>query len=73
MRELKMRIDMKMHSNNAFITRIDLYYRCNRIDLAKIDEKWVSLLIAEYSNLINNLNKTIDSKPKKKRSLTIGN
>ena len=63
--ELKMNINMKMHNNNYFITQVDLYYRDNRIDLAKIDEKWISLLIVEYSNLINNLNKSIDHKPKK--------
>ena len=66
--ELKMNINMKMHNNNYFITQVDLYYRDNRIDLAKIDEKWISLLIVEYSNLINNLNKSIDHKPKKQET-----
>jgi hypothetical protein len=67
-KELKMSINMKMHSNNNFLTRIDLYYRGNRVDLAKIDEKWISLLIVEYYNLVNNLNKSIiiDHKSKKK-------
>jgi len=65
-RELKMIIHMKMHSNNAFITRIDLYYRGNRVDLAKIDEKWVSFLIVQYYNLVINLNKNSDQEPKEK-------
>jgi hypothetical protein len=66
-RKLNMSINMKMQSNNAFITRIDLYYRGNRVDLAKIDEKWISLLILEYYNLVINLNKNIDQEPKKRR------
>jgi hypothetical protein len=65
-RKLKMIVHMKMHSNNTFLTRIDLYYSGNRIDLAKIDEKWISFLIVEYYNLIFNLNKSIDHEPKKK-------
>jgi hypothetical protein len=66
-RELKMSINMKVQDNNNFLTRIDLYYRGNTVDLAKIDEKWVSLLIVEYYNLVNNVNKIIiDHEPKEK-------
>jgi hypothetical protein len=66
-RELKMRINMKVQDNNNFLTRIDLYYRGNTVDLAKIDEKWVSLLIVEYYKLVNNVNKIIiDHEPKEK-------
>lgn len=66
-RELKMSINMKVQDNNNFLTQIDLYYRGNRVDLAKIDEKWISHLIVEYYNLVINLNKSIiDHKSKKK-------
>jgi hypothetical protein len=65
-RELKMNINMKVQSNNNFLTHIDLYYGDNRVDLAKIDEKWISLLIVEYYNLVNNLNMGIHREPGKK-------
>ena len=65
MRELKMSINMKVHIDNTFLTRIDFYYRGNRVDLAKIDEKWISLLVVEYCNLIDNLNRNINREPKK--------
>ena len=60
---------MKVQNNNNFLTQIDFYYGNNRVDLAKIDEKWISLLIVEYYNLVNNLNKNIiDHEPKKEIS-----
>jgi hypothetical protein len=69
-RELKMSINMKVQDNNNFLTRTDLYYRGNRVDLAKIDETWISLLIVEYYNLVINLNKSIiDHESKKKEIL----
>jgi hypothetical protein len=68
-RELKMSINMKVQDNNLFLTQIDLYYRGNRVDLAKIDEKWISLLIVEYYNLVINLNKSIINHESKKKEI----
>ena len=67
---LKMSINMKVQDNNNFFTRTDLYYRGNRVDLAKIDETWISHLIVEYYNLVINLNKSIiDHESKNKEIL----
>ena len=60
---------MKVQDNNNFLTRIDLYYRGNTVDLAKIDEKWTSLLLVEYYNLVINLNKSIIDRESKKKEI----
>ncbi len=60
---------MKVQDNNNFLTRIDLYYRGNTVDLAKIDEKWTSLLLVEYYNLVINLNKSVIDRESKKKEI----
>ncbi len=63
--DLKMTINMKVDVNNTYLTRIDFYYKGDRTNITKIDEKWVLLLKNEYCNLVNNLGKSTDYRPKK--------
>jgi hypothetical protein len=63
--EMKMDVTMKADTKNTFLARIDVYHRGNRIDLAKIDKKWLLPVIHEYDNLLKNLNKTKERESKK--------